>query len=132
MTALASEPERPPHSSLRSASSWRTVLVSPLMTVVTSALALVSERQLPLDRLVLLLDLAVAFAALEAPASPACTCRIANDSMCDVKPAKRPIVPMTPINGHRRIGNFGMIMLHFAPEPCETGDRTRPPVSRAC
>lgn len=75
MTALASELERPPHSSLRSASSWRTVFVSPLTTVVTSALDLVWERQPPVELLVLLallLALAVAFAELDALTSPAC------------------------------------------------------------
>jgi len=84
------------------------------MTVVASALELVSARQPPAALLVLLallLDFALALAELEARTSPACKGEIANRSMFDVKPAKRPIVPTAPISDHRRGENFGMAML---------------------
>ena len=106
MTASALDLERPPHSSLWSASSWRTVFVLPLTTVVTSALELVSERQPPLAvpellLLALLLDLAVAFAEPEALTSPAHNGCMAVGCIWVVKPAKRLIVPITPMRDHR-------------------------------
>jgi hypothetical protein len=107
--ALALDSARPPHSSLRSASSWRTVFVSPSTTVVASALACVSDRQpspvepllAELLALALLLDVAVA--------SPAWTGRIDIGSMCDMKPARMLIVPTAAIRDQRPGSDFCMI-----------------------
>jgi hypothetical protein len=62
----------------------------------------------------LLLDLLLALAELDAPTSPACNGRMAIGSITAVKPAKRPIVPMTPTSDQREIDDCRMIVLQYS------------------